>query len=405
MNKELRSLDITFSTKFNYIPISDRYLMDRQQAAHRFNIIGAGVNGQEHIRVTMLEGRSTIHGIYDPNASSVAAAQHEYALYAPTEALTIYDSLEAACMDPAVDGLVICTPNYTHLDVVKEAIKSGKHILLEKPIATTLADAHTIMQIAEQYDAIFQIGLQYRYKAIYAESIYEALERKTLGNLQTLTILEHRVPFMDKVSQWNKFSKFSGNTLIEKCCHYFDLFNLFAQSRPVSVFATGSMAVNFTHFEYNGEKSDILDNAMVIVNYASGVTANFNLCMFAPMIYEELVICGDEARLKAWENEDFLPEQKAGTHLEIIAGENKRSRVMTPMYPASIQRTGHHGATYFEHVDFVDNIEGRPTKSPSARDGFWSIAVAAAAQESITTGRVVLIEDMLASTGIDPTQV
>lgn len=405
MSKELTSLDITYGTKFSYIPEGDRYLMDRSQAAHRFNVIGAGVNGQEHIRVTLLEGRAAIHGVYDPNASSVAAAQREFAIYEPDSELVIYDSLEEACSDPAVDGLIICTPNYTHLEVVNEAIKSGKHILLEKPIATTLADAYTIMQIAERYSATFQIGLQYRYKAIYAESIYEALERKTLGEIKTLTILEHRIPFMDKVSQWNKFAKFSGNTLIEKCCHYFDLFNLFAQARPISVYATGSMAVNFTEFEYEGEKSDIYDNSMVIVTYANGVTANFNLCMFAPMVYEELVICGDEARLKAWENADFLPHQTPETHLEIIAGESKPSRVMTPMYPASIQRTGHHGATYFEHVHFVDNIEGRETNAPSARDGFWSIAVAAAAQESIRTGGVVLVEDLLTAIGIDPVSV
>jgi myo-inositol 2-dehydrogenase/D-chiro-inositol 1-dehydrogenase len=86
---------------------------------------------------------------------------------------------------------------------------------------------------------------------------------------------------LDKVKQWNKFSKFSGGTLVEKCCHYFDLLNMFSQSRPVSVFATGSQAVNFLEFEYNGEKSDILDNAIVSVVYENGVRASFNLCMFA----------------------------------------------------------------------------------------------------------------------------
>jgi myo-inositol 2-dehydrogenase/D-chiro-inositol 1-dehydrogenase len=96
-----------------------------------------------------------------------------------------------------------------------------------------------------------------------------------------VNITEHRVPFLDKVKQWNKFSKFSGGTLVEKCCHYFDLLNMFSQSRPVSVFATGSQAVNFLEFEYNGEKSDILDNAIVSVVYENGVRASFNLCMFA----------------------------------------------------------------------------------------------------------------------------
>ena len=83
----------------------------------------------------------------------------------------------------------------------------------------------------------------------------------------------------------------------------------------MSVFATGSMAVNFLEFEYAGEKSDILDNAFVVVTYENGVRASFNLCMFSPMFYEELVLCGDEGRLKAWENEDFLPARTRPTRI------------------------------------------------------------------------------------------
>jgi Predicted dehydrogenases and related proteins len=139
--------------------------------------------------------------------------------------------------------LIIATPNYTHVTVLREAVRSGKHILLEKPMATTLPDACQIMRIAERYDAVLQVGLQYRYKPIYVEAIHEALVRRSIGQIKTITILEHREPFLDKVKQWNKFSKYSGGTLVEKCCHYFDLFNLFAQSRPVSVYAVGSQAV------------------------------------------------------------------------------------------------------------------------------------------------------------------
>ncbi|OQU73945.1 oxidoreductase, partial [Helicobacter pylori] len=136
-------------------------------------------------------------------------------------------------------------------------------------------------QIAQNYPKVLQIGLRYRYKPIYVEAIHEAKVRRSLGEIKTLTIMEHREPFLDKVKQWNKFSKYSGGTLVEKCCHYFDLFNLFAASRPVSVYASGSQAVNFKDFEYDGERSDILDNAFVIVEYENGVRANFNLCMFA----------------------------------------------------------------------------------------------------------------------------
>jgi myo-inositol 2-dehydrogenase / D-chiro-inositol 1-dehydrogenase len=404
--KEFRNQVYARSPIFAYIPASDRYLFAPADAGLRFNVIGTGVNGQEHIRVTGMEGRATIHGIYDPNPLSVAGAQGMHAQFAagqfdPGKKLVVYDSLEAACSDPAVDGLIVSTPNYTHLDVVRVAAASGKHILLEKPMATTICDAYAIMQLAERHPSVFQIGLQYRFKPIYVEAIHEALERKTIGDVKTISILEHRFPFLDKVKQWNKFSKYSGGTLVEKCCHYFDLMNLFAGARPVSVYATGSAAVNFLDFEYEGEKSDILDNAFVVVTYANGVRASFNLCMFSPMFYEEMVLCGDDGRLKVSENEDFLPGGEPDTHLEIKCGDRKPTRIGTPCYPAFIQQSGHHGATYFEHVSFVDNIEGRPTASATAAEGFWSIVVGAAAETSVKTGKPVLIDELLQENGID----
>ncbi len=396
IGKEFRSKALETSPQFRYLPEADRYLAARPQPKYRFNVIGVGNNGQEHINITHLEGRATIHGVFDPNPRSIAAAQEIQHRWS-TDELVIYDSLEAACSAPEVDGLLICTPNYTHLEIAKVAVRSGKHILLEKPIATTVPDALEITRIAESYRAVFQLGLQYRYKSISVEAIYEALQRKTVGKIKLISMQEHRIPFLDKVNQWNKFAKYSGDTLVEKCCHYFDLLNLFAQSRPVRVFGSGSMAVNFTQFEYEGYKSDILDNAFVVIDYKNGVRANFGLCMFAPLFYEELVVCGDEGRLRAWEQIDFLPGGELQSHMEVMRGEDQPSRRIHPGYPTWIEDSGHNGATYYEHVYFIDNIEGKPTNTASAQDGLWSVIVAAAAQESIKCGQAVVIDEYLAS--------
>jgi myo-inositol 2-dehydrogenase/D-chiro-inositol 1-dehydrogenase len=400
--KESKNMGISINPRFDliqerarYLPEQDRYLFAVDPPKYRFNVIGVGMNGQEHLKITMLEGRAAVHGVFDSNPRSIEAARRIHAQFSPQAGLIVYDSLAAACHDPAIDGLIIATPNYTHLDVVKEALKSGKHILLEKPMATTLADALAITRLVTDYGAVFQVGLQYRYKANYAEAIYEALVRKAVGNIKMINIYEHRFPFLDKVNQWNKFSTYSGGTLVEKCCHYFDLMNLFAQSRPVTVFATGSMAVNFVDFEYNGQKSDILDNALVTVIYDNGVRAGFNLCMFAPMFCEELLLCGDEGRLKTYENVDFLTGPTVKTGLEILCGENRPARISTPCYPLFVEQSGHNGSTYYEHINFLDNIEGKETNAATAEEGFWSIVVGVAAEESIKTGEVVNIDQLL----------
>ncbi|MGD8404458.1 MAG: Gfo/Idh/MocA family oxidoreductase [Anaerolineales bacterium] len=400
IGKELRSRAFNLDSRFSYLAVEDRYLFAKEDPKYKFNVIGCGLNGNEHIFVTMLEGRATIQGVFDENPGSVALAKNNLARFDPDHELVCYETLEAACNDPAVDALIITTPNYTHLEVLKIAAQSGKHIFLEKPMATTIEDAQAILEIARDYPAILQIGLQYRYKAIYVEAIHEAFERQSLGEIKMINIIEHRLPFLDKVKQWNKFSKFSGGTLVEKCCHYFDLLNMFSRSKPVSVFATGTMAVNFREFEYNSEKCDILDNAIVSVEYANGVRGSFNLCMFAPMFYEEITLCGDEGYLKAYEKEDFLPPPRPKTYLEVLRGETQPSRICNPCYPPHIEDSGHNGATFYEHVNFINNLEGKPNNTATVDEGFWSVVIGAAAEESVKTGKVVLIDELLQKSGV-----
>lgn len=400
--KLLQSRSFTLNPSFNYLPDADKHFLAKETPRYRFNVVGTGIMGQEHIRVTMMEGRADIKGVFDPNSGSVAAAHNEYAKFETGRDLTVYDSAEKACLDPDIDGLIIATPNFTHIDLVQEAIKSGKHILIEKPLATNIKDAFTMYEISQEYPAVFQVGLQYRYKPTYREAIRMAAGTQgAVGDIKTISLLEHRIPFLDKVGQWNKFSQFSGDTLVEKCCHYFDLMNLFAGARPVSVYASGNQSVNFAEYDYAGTRSDILDNALVIVNYANGVRGNFNLCMFAPFFYEEMVLCGDEGHLKTWEKVDFLPQSSSETGLDVMYADDRPSLRIRPNYPANIEQSGHHGATFIEHIRFIDNIEGKETQTATALEGLWSIVVASAAQASIGSGQVVEIASFLAENGID----
>jgi len=90
--KELRTKALINSPQFNYLPDEDRYLVAKTLPKYKFNIIGTGIIGQEHINITHLEGRATVHGVYDPNPRSVAAAQAIHAHWSDTP-LVIHDSL------------------------------------------------------------------------------------------------------------------------------------------------------------------------------------------------------------------------------------------------------------------------------------------------------------------------
>ena len=370
------------------------YIKDGHEPKYRINIIGTGTMGQEHMYVTALLGEAQVHGIYDEETHSLDIAENEYARYS-SKKLFRYNDLKSACNDPDVDALFICTPNYTHLDVLKVAMKSKKPIFLEKPMATTIEDASEIVRLVDGYPSFIQIGLQYRYKAQYVEAIHEALERKTIGDLKTISISEHRPPFLDKVKQWNKFSRYSGGTLIEKCCHYFDLINLFAQSQPKSIYASGGKAFNFIDFSYNGKNSDIDDHAFVVIEYQNGIKANFTLNMFCPDFSEELILCAEKGRIIS--SEKYSPKNNgySNARIQIELGEDGSSRDSMVSYPSEIEKSGHHGATFFEHIELIKKLNGEPSNSASVIEGLWSVVIAGVAQKSIETGSQIDVNDYL----------
>lgn len=377
-----------------HITGDDKYLYKQTPAHIKIAVIGTGTMGVEHIRICCLAGRAHVVGLYDPHTPSMDMAQAELRRLG-AEPAKVYDSLHAAIGDGNVDAYIICTPNYTHKQVVEQVVSAGKPILLEKPMATTLEDAAAIVRLSRQHNAVLQIGLQYRYKPIYQESIQEGVLRRSIGKVHMINISEHRPPFLDKVGQWNKFSQYSGGTLVEKCCHYFDLMNLFAGATPKRVYASGGQAVNFRDFEYNGLSSDIADHAFVTVDYNNGVTAGFNLNMFSPSFTEELTVIGDRGRITASEKFDYLDNAKLEQHVDIQLGEHGASRSITPRYPDFIESSGHQGSSYFAHQQFLDEIAGVNSPVAGVTEGFWSIVVGAAAERSMGSGTPIDIEALL----------
>ncbi|MEM7280663.1 MAG: Gfo/Idh/MocA family oxidoreductase [Pseudomonadota bacterium] len=377
-----------------HIQERDQYLFQTDKPSHRFNVIGSGTIGQEHMRVMHLLGRACVHGIYDVSGHSAQVGESAVAKLSD-EPVVRYDSLESCCNDVEVDGLIIATPNHTHLEVLRAALKTDKAVLLEKPMATSVKDAATIVRLSQANDNLLQVGLQYRYKATFSEALREVKYRKSIGEVRSINMMEHRPPFLDKVNQWNKFSKNTGGTLVEKCCHYFDLMNMFAESMPETVYAVGGQAVNFTDFERAGEVSDILDHSAVVVSYENGIQATLTLNMFSPLFTEEMVICGDRGRLTTRERFDFLNDDRSRSSMSLEFPEPLASRDTVLAYPHHIESSGHHGATYFAQTAFVDSLEGRSGDAATAAQGFWSIVVGAAAEESVKSKSVVKIKDVL----------
>ena len=364
----------------------------------RYGIIGSGLMGCEHIRNLLALPGARVTAVADPHQPSLDSARainsgqhHPWSEY-----LRYEDLLESGL----VDAVVISTPNHTHATVLEHVWNTDLHVLVEKPLCTTIADAQRTVTAAGAHRGVVWMGLEYRYMPPVA-GFLSALSTENIGVLRMISIREHRFPFLIKVGDWNRFSVNTGGTLVEKCCHFFDLMNLATGSRPVRVYASGGQDVNHLTERYPGnlagEIPDILDNAFVVVDYAKGVRGLLDLCMFAEASAneQELVAVGDRGKVEAKVTQGTLtigrrsPGQANGW-----PGQPMVETSHVGHDPRVAHEGYHHGASYLEHVGFLDAIRTGGAPAVTVEDGLWSVAVGVAAHRSIELGRPVTLAEL-----------
>ncbi|MEY4362312.1 MAG: hypothetical protein RL391_1618 [Actinomycetota bacterium] len=354
-------------------------------SAVRIGVIGTGMMGCEHIRnVKALEG-AVVTAVSDPHGASLGWARDNLGGDHPTVAeFTDHCSLLDSGL---VDAVIIASPNHTHVDVLTDVLATEVPALVEKPLCTTVDDCKRVITLADARSAITWVGLEYRYMAPVA-GLLETVRSGELGDLKMVSIREHRFPFLVKVDNWNRFSVNTGGTLVEKCCHFFDLMNLIIGDRPIRVMASGGQDVNHLNEVYEGRRSDILDNAFVIVEYANGVRASLDLCMFAEASRQEqeIRVVGSRGKVEADVPGDGSIHVGRRVYRSVRA-------IPVPLDP-SVEHVGFHfGASFIEVARFCEAVRTGSGPEVDVRDGLWSVVVGAAAHRSIDERRPVDIAE------------
>ena len=105
-----------------------------------------------------------------------------------------YQNYQDILNDPTIDAISVCTPNYTHATITIEALKAGKHVLCEKPMATNLEDARLMIKTAKEKGKILMIGHNQRFTPAH-QRVREILEKGEMGRVLTFrTSFKHQGP-------------------------------------------------------------------------------------------------------------------------------------------------------------------------------------------------------------------
>ena len=358
----------------------------------RYGLAGTGMMGHEHIRnLALIEG-ATVAAIFEPDR-----AMREAALSLAPGA-RVHNTFEALAADPQIDCLLIASPNHLHLEQLELALaKRPLPVLVEKPLFTQPADAARVDRLLASLPFVW-VAMEYRYMPPIAAFLANA--EAATGGIRMLTIREHRYPFLPKVNDWNRFNRYTGGTLVEKCCHFFDLMRLILKAEPVRVMASAGQAVNHLTERYDGAAPDIWDHGYVIVDFEGGVRAMLELCMFADgsRFQEEISAVGAEGKIEVLVPGPtrFWPEHLGAPPVaQVIVSPREPQgprQVEVPVDPALLEAGDHNGATYYQHRRFADAVRAGTAPEVSLRDGAMAVAIGQAAQRSAETGQAVTLD-------------
>jgi UDP-N-acetyl-2-amino-2-deoxyglucuronate dehydrogenase len=206
--------------------------MEKRGMAFRFGLIGAGGAASLHVPAMRMQPGIEVVAIADVDRSR---AEELAARYAIPE---VYEGTEALLASASVDALAVLSPHHMHLPAVQLAAERGVHVLVEKALAPTAADADRMVEICRRHKVALGGILQYRFTP-GARSLRQAVQGGSLGRifLASVTAKFRRSAEYYSAAPWRgRKAEAGGGALTTQAIHTLDLL-IYAMGMPRRVCA------------------------------------------------------------------------------------------------------------------------------------------------------------------------
>jgi myo-inositol 2-dehydrogenase/D-chiro-inositol 1-dehydrogenase len=341
----------------------------------RFALAGYGAWGRHHAAAIMGNPDAALVAVAAPSEASRAAAAEAH-----PEARIFADPLEmiAAVECDAVD---IVTPSHTHREIAEAALAAGRFVLLEKPLATTLADCRAIAQAAAAAGGRLAVGHELRLSSQWGE-IRRIIDRGTIGRPQYVLVELSRKPYRPGASGWRYDPERVGSWVLEEPIHFFDLarWYLAASGDPVELVAYGNSR--------DPARPALYDNFSAMFRCADGAYAVVSQTLAAFEHHQTVKVSGTTGAVWAGWSGALDRTTEPSCFLKVFDGERL---VEEPLPRAS-------GEVFELREEIAACVrcvrDGAPPVA-DGRDGLWSAGLCILAEESIRRGGPLPVGDLL----------
>jgi predicted dehydrogenase len=339
----------------------------------RIALVGCGDGAQRHHLPLLARMRDTeLVVVADPDATRRRAALR----HAPG-AIAVTDYRDALA-HAAVDAVVLCLPSAGHAEAAVAALERRKHVYVEKPLATTLADAARVVAAWRAAGVVGMMGFNYRFNRLYAAA------RRDVAAGRVGEVVAVRTVFTTAAREapaWKRSRRDGGGALLDLGSHHVDLVRWVLGAEPIEV-----------HAELRSRRTED-DTACVQLRLANGVVVQ-SLFAFGAVDEERFEIHGSAGTLivdRARHQQVVLEgPTRRGRRLRRLI-QTARALARAPYVVEKMLVPGHEPSHRTALARFVAAAATGTPVTPDLADGQASLAVVVAAESSARTGRAVQI--------------
>jgi predicted dehydrogenase len=334
--------------------------MSHPDAHLNVGLVGCGAVAAWHADhgYAALRGRVDLVAVCDPREERARE------LAAPYQA-TVHSDLDAMLRDPRVEAVDLCVPHPLHARLALAALDAGRHVLVEKPIATRVPDAEQMVATAARRGLTLCVSENYPFLEPFrrARALIQAGE---IGRLVTLR--SHRIGYLGEIwlrDGWRQNADLAGGgMLLDQGCHYTNVLRMLGGPiAEVAAFATTTRA------DWKGE-----DTATLILRFASGVIGEALYCWgtHTPDVGHEAYAFGERGSLDvaAWEPALVLHREDLPDGRQVV-----------------VQKGDYNDSFALIIEDFALAARGQRQPTMPGTEGLADLRVVDAAYRSIASGK------------------
>jgi myo-inositol 2-dehydrogenase/D-chiro-inositol 1-dehydrogenase len=335
----------------------------------RFALVGCGAWGTHHAQAIEAVPDTRLVAIVEHNEDNRRRAQ------AAHPAVPVFADLREMLAAVETDVVDVVLPSHLHHAVGIEALRAGKHLLIEKPLALDLRQCDDLVQAARQGAKLLAVGHEFRLSSLWGR-VRQLITAGEIGEPLYALIELWRNPYRLGAGGWRYDLPRVGNWILEEPIHFFDLARWYFQDvgEPLSVYAQANSR--------QPDHPELQDNFSAMLRFPHGRYAVVVQTLAGWEHHQAVKITGTQGALwAAWSGAmDRTPHPQFS--LKILRGERVEE---VPISKAS--------GEIFELVNEITAVANciRTGSAPpcSGSDGRWAVAMCLKAQASVDTGKIV----------------